>query len=749
MVLLRRHPFFCLLFLQIIFAFILDQRHPQIDFKLKKQAYQATVVETETVSKENQKHTRLTVDVDSLTRVQLTVGEVCEVTPGSQIAFRAKILPPRSFKNPGGFHYRKYLNRRGIWGKAFLLKCDEIAIKSLAKLSWRESYRQKMIASLSKPTLAHGPILSDLILGTSFTPPDEKQMFRVAGLAHLFAISGMNFAVMGAIVYFLVSFLTRFMTRLYLYVPRQKIAAFATLIFIIFYLGIVTHQPSVLRSGIMMTFYLLAIIFNKQHRIFHVITVSAVVILLFRPLDIFDVSFQLSFLCVLCLSVVFPFFQPAELGAVKFRGQASAKILRFLHYFLAIAITSVVMGFFLAPLVLHIFGTMPLAGLLNNTWAVPYFDFIVIPLSLFYLLSFVFHLPLTPWILILWDYSLDIFIKVLMYGEKVPGLALSLPTPHLSQVVIFYVFTFWFFLTRQKRHLIFLSLGLLVSTAVIYHQNFLGFDLRITAIDVGQGDAVLVQTQEKTLLIDAGGSPYLDTGKLAVLPFLRHAWIQRLDVLAITHAHIDHYGGVTALLDTITIGEVWLHGDGQIHDAAYDAVLAEIQKRKIPFRVIDHEEKWALDNQTWIHFLAPILETKTLANENDRSLVFKISQNDFSALMTGDIMKDTEFTLTRKYGVILDSDFLKIGHHGSYSSSTERFLKEVSPKWAFIGVGEYSPYGHPHVKVVERLKRHGIKFWRTDLQGMLRLDVQDGKVTVETYQSIQQERHNSHKFNHK
>lgn len=692
----------------------------------KKARYRALVVRS---SFEQKGFTRIDVDLKERLfpmkevvsgRIRLTVGEACPVYAGSVITFLAAVTAPTSYQNPGVFDYARYLRRQNIWGKAFVPRCGQVAIEKAAPPGWRDRLQERIKAGLARVPTKNGPTLQALLLGTRTLDAKTQALVRRAGIAHLFAISGTHFGMMSLIIYLFISVLTAIVPSLYLKVPRQKMAAGVTLVFTLFYMFLVAHQPSVLRAGTMIALYLSAILLNRQRSILYVILFSASVILFFKPMEIFSVSFQLSYLSVLILAIVY-----RPLKAFFLKHPRLARLPKPVFYLLQLVALSWILNLLLSPLLLLVFGEVPLSGFFNNLWAVPYFQFVVIPFGLVSLLS---ALTFPTWVVIaLWDSSIGLFYSVLTGLDAWPWPALKGFSPHGLPVLLFYLTVLLGFLVRKR----FVFVGGFVLVAVllcgIYYQNHLSYDLRITQLDVGQGDATLVQTRKKNILIDTGGHRFFDVGERVVLPYLRHIWVRRLDLVVITHSDYDHYGALSALLENVNIGAVWV-SDFREGGPAYERLLEDITDRGIPLRTVATPIREVLGPDTILEVLAPTSDFNRFDSDNDHSIVLKISHRDFSALFTGDISWKAEAILTSLYGDRLRADLLKVAHHGSRTSTTEPFLDLARPWLATIGVAKHSRFGHPHASVLGRLRGRGIKVLRTDLDGAVGVVVRDGHV---------------------
>jgi competence protein ComEC len=268
--------------------------------------------------------------------------------------------------------------------------------------------------------------------------------------------------------------------------------------------------------------------------------------------------------------------------------------------------------------------------------------------------------------------------------------------------------------------------------ALIYHSGV----LEVTAIDVGQGDSLLlVSPQGKTLLIDAGGptggssqapSGNFEIGEDVVSPVLWSRNIRRLDAVALTHAHSDHMGGMASVLRNFRPRVLWVGTNPDI--PAYDALLAEARGLGIPLESMAAGSDFEFGGAQ-VDVLAPAVDyVPGSGASNDDSLVLHVAYGRTSVLLEGDAEAPSEGQMLSEE---LHSDLLKVGHHGSKTSTTPRFLAAVAPTYAVISVAHHNPYGHPKMEILGRLQSRGIRTFRTDALGATSFYLDGTSVSAE------------------
>lgn len=256
-----------------------------------------------------------------------------------------------------------------------------------------------------------------------------------------------------------------------------------------------------------------------------------------------------------------------------------------------------------------------------------------------------------------------------------------------------------------------------IATVVLFYLTYNDQKLfEISVLDVGQGDAILFEAPTgQVMLVDGGPDKRILRRLGEELPF----WERRIDMIVVSHPHEDHYGGLQSVVERYSVGVVLLTGI-ETRSQSYQQFVQTVQKRNIPIYLVEKQEQVSLgDVQLDIIYPDHSLKGHWISNLNNSSIVIRVAYKEIDMLLTGDAEEEEEAELIAT-GVDVTADILKVGHHGSDTSSTESFVKAVSPEIAVISSGKGNKYGHPSLRTLRRLERLGISIRRTDTEGTIR-----------------------------
>lgn len=657
-------------------------------------------------------------------RLTLQQGRV-SVEPGDCVRVRARIKRPTFYANPGYFDNLHFLRRQGIFYSAFIPderwiikvgKKDRFFLGSLIRFS-----RQRILQSLA--SLPSDPGLSlfyALGLGDrSHLTETTIKNFRQAGVAHILSISGQHIGLIALVFYYLFKGLLLFSYRLSVRFSPQKIAALATIFPVIFYTHLSGAAYAAIRAEIMVLCYLGGILMGRRRHLASSMALAALLILMGDPSALFDVSFQLSFAAVGSMALAFDVVQPKS-------------------NFGKIIITSIAAFLGTAPLVSHYFYQVPMLGVLANLvifWPVS----LLMPLVFVGLIGALLHPVLgvfliqpALWVATLLSHLVDYLGT--WGGKGVVNYSLSWGEVTVLYLLMFLAFGFYW--RRQWVKTGIAVVAILVLLWAPWEGGRMGPPrMEVTFLDVGHGEATLVQTPSgHTILIDAGGTQRIrpdrdirsswNIGEKVIFPYLVRRRIHTIDLAIISHPDLDHYQGFLGLLEQLPIREFWINGMMPKEEEDYRRLLDEIRSKKIPLRF-----SRAGDAVEWGGVALDILFPKSIDSKesaNNNSLVIRLKHQDVSLLITGDIEGVAEKRLTR-HVQHLKSDVFQVPHHGSRTSSLVSFLRKVSPRYAVMSVGRQNAFGLPHPEVLRRYQEEGIRLYRTDQQGAILLR-SDGKT---------------------
>jgi competence protein ComEC len=671
---------------------------------------------------------------------------------GDRLRLSCRLYPPRGFHNPAGFSYERHLALERIYTVGFpsekkgWVKLGE-GFKNPVILRverWRDRIRDFLDRETNSPASS---IFKALVLGEQGEIPEEiKERFIVTGTAHLLAISGDQFGIVAFLSFSLLIWILKRSEFLLLSIPIRKWAAGLTIPCIVLYAFIAGGGISVVRSAIMVITFLVSILLNRERNLLHTVALAAFLILLFSPPSLFDVSFQLSFLAVLSIL----YLVPRILHEIKQEGifallktSWKKKIVRYVMLSLLVTAVAIIGT---APFVAFHFNRFAPIGFFTNLFIVPWVGFLIVPLSLSASIFSFFFTPLATLLININTFVTLLLLRVLAFLASFPFASLFVSTPTPFEIVLFYLLLFLSVHVKRRKAARYLFLGICVVSALDLAfwnlKDSFQKDVRLTLIDVGQGDSILIEFPKgKRMLIDGGGlyEDRFDTGKNVIAPFLWSKKIRRIDILALTHPDPDHLKGLNFIASEFSIGQFW-HNGFQAESESYLQLWSTLNEKKIRTQSLNEETSPQTINGVEISILNPPVwrgtqkRTHHPRDVNNASLVMKLRFKKVSVLLTGDIGKEAEERMLRR-DYPLRSDIIKVPHHGSSTSSSRLFLERVKPTYAILSVGERNIGRLPHPEALRRYQQLGATLYRTDIQGAITVVTNGEAIQIKTFSS--------------
>ena len=595
---------------------------------------------------------------------------------------------PKNNTVPNTFNYKKYLKYKKI---NYILKID-----SLKKYSSNKNIFLKIKNYLYKriSNIKYNDYLYAFILGkSSYLGEEEYENYKINGVTHLFALSGLHVSMFSLL-------LLKLLERLKL---NEKVSFIVTSLFLLFFSFVASFTPSILRAVI---FFILSNI-NKIYYLFvkpkNILYLTFIILVIINPFYIFNIGFILSF----TITFFILFFN--EYNSVK-SGIKSILIISLLSFLSSL------------PIIINMSYEINIISSINNIFFIPFVTNIVFPISIISII-----IPKV-------SYVLNILTTVMEYVSNISSniINITIYFPYFNKIlfVFYYLFLILFIKLKKKKYVLLIFLILLfLKIKPLFNRNTILYFL-----DVGQGDSLLIRTKKnKSIMIDTGGSitykrekwelknRNFDIEKSTIIPFIKSIGINKIDYLFLTHGDFDHMGESISLVNNFKVEKV-IFNCGEFNDLE-KKLIKVLDKKKIKYYSCIKELN--IDNNK-LYFL----QTKEYDNENDNSNVIYTELDGYKFMFMGDAGVEKEKDILEKYN-LSNIDVLKVGHHGSKTSSSKSFINEINPKNSIISVGKNNRYGHPNKEVLENLKDS--KIYRTDQDGSIIFKIKKNKLRIETY----------------
>lgn len=598
-----------------------------------------------------------------------------KVNIGSSVIVKGKLVSPKNNTVPYLFNYKKYLYNKRVY---YTLKIDNIKILNENSNPFIKLKNRVIIHVNSYKDSTY---LYAFILGKTELISDEVlTSYRENGISHLFALSGLHVSIFSSILLFILKKL-RF---------KEILNYVLIFIFLLLFSFITGFSPSILRATLL--FFLLSInkVFYLNIRTLDILYLVFIILVIINPFIIYNLSFILSFTAAFFL--IF-----------------SSDLLKGKNYFVSLFKVSLLSYFASLPLSIYYFGYTNLLGTILNLVFVPLVSFVVFPLTLltFIISKFYSILNITTNLLESLSLLFNKF-KIIIYF------------PRINLIFVFiYLSILMLYIKFKKKICLYLIIVLLIFFKI---RPYMDNNTYIYYIDVGQGDSILVVTPHlnKTILIDTGGIVSFNENyksnivKNKTIPFFRRIGINKVDYLFLTHGDYDHAGEANELLSNFCVKKVFIN-KGNINN---------IEKK------INNKEVLRLKNFVIDNIKVNSLNNNVFNNENDDSTILLFNIYDYKFLFMGDASIKTEEYLLNNY-ILPNVDILKVGHHGSYTSTSTDFINVIKPKYSVISVGENNMYKHPNKSVLDILDN--TKLFRTDVDGTIEVKISKKGYKIKTY----------------
>lgn len=632
---------------------------------------------------------------------------------------------PKVAKNENEFNYRKYLSRKHVY---WVLKTNESPLSTCVDdqadlLVLLKEFRFHGITYLDKnfPTEI-AAIASALIYGDrSGISPDLLENYQKIGIIHLLAISGLHVSLFIASLYFI---------GIRAGIARERMNRFI-LLMLPGYAVLTGGSPSVVRSVLMIFLVMISIQLKNKVKLVPIdaISIAFSAYLLVEPLVLYDVGFQLSFSVSAAILL-----------------SSSLILRRYRNSLLRMTATSMIAQLAAYPILLFHFYEVSFVSVAANLIFIPLYSFVFLP-GVYLLLIIRLMVGAIPnWILFFFSDLLKRSDQLAKFIANHDILHYTPGRPHfiilcLYAVLVLVIFIYWEKSQSKRDRRILLSLCILLVTfqIVVKELNPVG---EVTMIDVGQGDSILIHLpfNQGNYLIDTGGTmnfneadwqkpqKEFEVGSDIVVPYLKSKGITKLDMLILTHGDMDHIGGAESILNELDVKEIIIPSVSELANSEI-AIIQTATLKRIPVVKAAEGDRWS-NHQNKFQVLSP--ERNFTGERNRGSLTIWAEIGGLRWFFGGDLDQAGEEEISKRMPNLM-IDVLKVGHHGSKTSSSPVFLKQYQPKISLISVGEKNHFGHPNSQVIERLEEINSGIYRTDRQGAITYRYFENKGTFSTY----------------
>ena len=617
------------------------------------------------VTKYEVKEDKITIEIKAKEKLLITYKyqdkEFNNLSYGDKIKVKGTLITPSKNTNQNTFNYQKYLYYKKIYYLVEATSINKIANNNNYLYTIKNTLYQKI------NKLKSSNYIKTLLFCDNTLSKEIKESYRINGISHLFSVSGMHINFFVSIIYLYLNKITY----------NKRIKYLITNIFIITYL-ILFPSSSLLRSAVMSILYSINYLLKLKIKKIDILLLTLGVSLLINPFIIYDLGYIYSY--------TITFFLVLSSSTLKKKN----KINKIIYISLLSFLVSV-------PITIYNSYEINIISILLNIILVPIISIIILPLTI---ITYIF--PILDSILYLFTNTLE---TISLFISKINITKIIFPKPSLLIIVLYYII---FLLSYQNKKYFYLNIILLI---IIYISPYLNSNFEVVMFEVGEADCHLIKYpyNKNTILIDTGKNEYKI--KNEVIPYLKSIGIKKIDYLIITHGDEDHIGGSITLINNFQVKNVILN-KGTFTDLEKE-LIKNLNKKKIPYQI--NINKINLSNHTIY-----LLNNTKYNNENDNSIITYFTYQKYKFLYMGDASITTEDNLLENYN-LNNISILKVGHHGSNTSSSKDFISQINPSISLISVGENNIYHHPNKEVINNLSKSRI--YRTDINNMVKLTI--------------------------
>ena len=665
------------------------------------------------VMKENEKFEN--IKAKTLVTINDKEEKYKNIKIGDTLHLEGVLKAPQPSKNPAQFDYAKYLQFKNTFSLFYvnqnwsiLYNADDFTGKLISKLNDTRNRILNIHANNIKSPMIE--ILGGIIFGDDAVNPDNitKKSFINSGIFHILAASGMNVTLIFGIWFF-------FAKNLRL---NYKFSIFTGILLILFYTCMTGFGPPIIRAALMLTLILLGKLIDRKTPTMALLFMVAFLMLLFSPLMIFDVGFQLSFI------ITFALILTAPLLNFNFKH-------KFFNYLLGACLIPVIAQFFAAPLQMFYFNTFTLYSVFANIAIIPvisvvsFIGFISSIIAIIPIISnkicFIADIILNPMLIYI--------IKVANFFSELPFAIIYLKKPSIFQLIIYFAIIIFIisilrFQIKSKFFIpvIFIFITLFIATIIPINNK----KPEIIFFAVDNADAILIKSPDnKYFLIDSGKIPYKSSSSQAkniIIKYLKDKGIKNIKAYIITHFDADHAGGTIDLIQNLNIENIYLSKEVE-NSKLSNRIFNYIKTNNLVPAFAEEKQKIYQENNFSITIFKP--DNKQLTTENQKSIITSLKYYNKTALFMGDgdILTYNNLPDNFKNNIVL----LKSGHHGAANTINSDMIKN-SPT-VIISTGK-NIYNHPNPDTINFLENNKLKYYRTDYHNAIKVALSPNNITI-------------------